>query len=68
MTISEENTIHEVIAEDYRTAAIFETFGIDYYSKSDQTLLELCLSRGIEPRVLVEDLNQAILSTELAVE
>lgn len=58
MDITENSIIGELVAEDYRSAAVFETFGIDFCCKGNRTILEVCESKGIEPEILIEDILQ----------
>lgn len=57
MKISDKKTINEIVAYDRRTAAIFETYGIDVSSKSDRTLTEICENRSIDLELLLETLR-----------
>lgn len=65
MNISVYNTITEIIALDNRTTCIFETYGIDYNTKGDRTLIEVCENRNINLEVLIESLQTLILSNKV---
>ena len=43
-----EKQIGQFVAEDFRTAAVFNKYGIDFCCKGDRTLDEVCEKRGIE--------------------
>ena len=60
MNITEEKIIGEIVAEDYRTAAVFQSLGIDCYDKGNRTISEVCESRDIEAEVLIVDLIEVI--------
>lgn len=42
MIIEKEKTIGQIVADDYRTAAIFKSFGIDFCCKGNRTISEVC--------------------------
>jgi regulator of cell morphogenesis and NO signaling len=60
MTITEEKIIGELVAEDYRTAAVFQSFGIDFCCKGNRTIKDVCENRDIEPNILLADLDEVI--------
>ena len=60
MNITEEKLICEIVAEDYRTEAVFQSFGIDFSVRGNRTINEVCESRDIEPEVLIVDLMEVI--------
>ena len=60
MKLSEESNIGELVAEDYRTASVFESFGIDFCCKGNRSINEVCEERGIKTATLIEDLNTAL--------
>lgn len=60
MTLSNKtsnNTIGEIVAEDYRTAQVFENYGIDYCCGGQVTLQAICMEKGIDPAILSEDIE-----------
>lgn len=61
MTISMYDIIDDLVARDHRTVAVFQTFGIDFDCNGNRNILEACENRGIEPAILIEDLEQALL-------
>lgn len=60
MNITEDKIISEIFAEDYRTTAVFQSFGIDFTGKGNRTITEVCGSRNIEPQVLIVDLHEVM--------
>jgi regulator of cell morphogenesis and NO signaling len=48
-----ELTISEIVSNDYRTALVFRTFGIDFCCKGDQTIREACTKKKIDPQLLL---------------
>lgn len=59
MKISGEMTLGEVVTEDYRAAAVFESFGVDFFCKGNQTLHQVCETKGIELTTLEADIKLA---------
>lgn len=60
MNISEDKTIGEIVAHDYRTAFIFEKFGLDYCCKGNIRLSDACQKQNISVPLLIEELNRAV--------
>lgn len=60
MTLIKEKTIGEMVAEDYRTAAVFKSFGIDFCCKGNRTLDDVCESNNLSTAEVKEDLKQAV--------
>lgn len=50
-------TIGEIVTGDYRTAAVFSRFGIDFFCKGYKTLGEVCKKRKLQARQLIKQLN-----------
>jgi regulator of cell morphogenesis and NO signaling len=63
MTIQETSTIGEFVAQDYRTAAIFSKYGIDFCCKGQKSIEEVCSEKDINETNLLNDLN-AVLATK----
>lgn len=59
MKIIEDQLIGELVAQDYRTAHVFQSLGIDFCCKGNRTISEVCEDRGIEPKLLIENLEEA---------
>lgn len=54
-----EKTIGEFVAEDYRTASVFEKHGIDFCCGGMLTLASVCRERGLDCPSLVKELEGA---------
>jgi regulator of cell morphogenesis and NO signaling len=54
-----KTTIGEIAADDYRAAAIFSKYNIDFCCKGHRTLKEVCKKRGIEESLLIDELDRA---------
>ena len=63
MNIQEKTTIGDFVAHDFRTAAIFTKYGIDFCCKGQRTIEEVCSKKNINEANLLNDLN-AVLSTK----
>lgn len=60
MNITPERTIGSIVADDYRTAAVFNAHGIDFCCKGGRTIAEVCRTKGIDPATLEAEVRQAI--------
>ena len=58
-----EKSIGQFVADDFRTAAVFSNYGIDFCCKGDKTLNEVCTKKGLEPATILEQL-QAVLQSQ----
>jgi len=54
-----KKTIGEIVAEDYRTAKIFEDHGIDFCCGGKTTLSAICMEKGIDVASITEELEAA---------
>ncbi|WP_281226566.1 iron-sulfur cluster repair di-iron protein [Flavobacterium aquiphilum] len=61
MEILEKTTIGEFVAKDFRTAALFSKYGIDFCCKGNRTVEEVCEKKEITPSELLQEI-EAILS------
>lgn len=63
--VSAENmdsqTIGEWVAKNYRTAAIFEKYGMDFCCGGKTTLAAACREKGVDPEQLRQELEKAAL-------
>lgn len=55
--IASETTIGEIVAADYRTAAVFERQGIDFCCGGKVPIAEACKAKGIEFAALISELE-----------
>ena len=58
--IKESQVIGALVAQDYRTASIFKSFGIDFCCKGNRTIKEVCETANVEPALLIENLEKVI--------
>lgn len=53
-------TIGAFVAEDFRTAAVFSKYKIDFCCKGNRTIDEVCDKQEIDPKVLLKKIQQAL--------
>ncbi|MDO7171092.1 iron-sulfur cluster repair di-iron protein [Mariniflexile sp. AS56] len=58
-----QKQIGQFVTDDFRTAAVFSNFGIDFCCKGHRTVEEVCEKKGIDANDLLDKL-QAILSSK----
>lgn len=63
METLDQKTIGEYVAQDFRTAALFSKYGIDFCCKGNRSIEEVCDKKDISPEALLEQLN-AVLATK----
>lgn len=62
MKTVEEKTIGQYVADDFRTAAIFSKYGIDFCCKGNRTLEEICKIKGLQQEQILEEVNPLLNS------
>ena len=65
MTATPDRTIREIVASDYRTAAIFQRHGLDFCCQGGRTIEQGCRDAGADPGALIGELD-AMLATPAA--
>lgn len=53
-----EKTIGEYVAEDYRSAAVFEKYGIDFCCGGQVSLSSACREKGLDPTSLDKEIEE----------
>ncbi|MEX2594298.1 MAG: iron-sulfur cluster repair di-iron protein [Anditalea sp.] len=61
METTKKETIGEMVAKDYRAAAVFESFGIDFCCKGNRTLEDACEQKNIDAVTVKEALDKVII-------
>ncbi len=64
MNIQENSIIGELVAQDYRTASIFKTYGIDFCCQGNRTIKDACSTNKIDPHPVIDDLNRIFFSNK----
>jgi regulator of cell morphogenesis and NO signaling len=57
MNYTFDKTIGEIVAEDYRTATVFQKFDIDFCCKGNRSLAEACENQNIDLSELLDELQ-----------
>lgn len=60
METLEKITIGEFVARDFRTAAVFTKFGIDFCCKGGRTIDEACEKKGINPSEVLKEVEAVL--------
>ncbi len=55
-----DRTIGSIVADDFRTAAVFNAHGIDFCCKGGRSLEEVCRTKGIDQARIEREIEQAI--------
>ncbi len=56
--MKEDMTIGEIVAQDFRSAAVFKEAGIDFCCGGKKSIDETCSEKGIEKKVLLDKLEK----------
>lgn len=64
MKTSIKMTIGEIVAQDYRTAAVFSKYGIDFCCKGHRTIEEVCQKKSIATDQLLDVLDEVLANKE----
>ena len=62
MNTLEQITVGELVAGDFRTAAVFSKYGIDFCCKGNRTLDEVCEKKGLDAHAIQDELNAVLES------
>ncbi|MBS1747828.1 MAG: iron-sulfur cluster repair di-iron protein [Bacteroidetes bacterium] len=63
-SITGQSIVGELVAQDYRTASVFQSYGIDFCFKGDKTIDEVCSNKNIEAEILLDQLQQSVQQTD----
>ncbi len=56
MLVQKENKIGEIVAQNFRAAQIFESYGLDFCCGGKKTISEACENKGVNPDEVVASL------------
>ncbi len=56
--IHKSQKLGEIVAADYRTSAVFQSYGLDYCCKGNRSLSEACEASGIDADAVTSELNE----------
>ncbi|MBI1921424.1 MAG: iron-sulfur cluster repair di-iron protein [Geobacter sp.] len=57
--IRPDTTVGEIVADDFRTAKVFESHGIDFCCGGKVPFADICREKGIDPALLEQELTDA---------
>lgn len=63
METLEQITIGEYVTKDFRTAALFSKYGIDFCCNGNRSIEEACQKKAVSPDVLLQEI-EAVLSSK----
>jgi len=63
-----QKPIGHFVADDFRTAAVFYSYGIDFCCKGDRTVEEVCVKNNIDTQELLNKLEAINLDTTKAID
>ena len=66
MTVTLDRTIRDIVAEDYRTAAVFQRYGLDFCCKGNRTVEQACVDAGVPADDVQQDLQEATELPQIA--
>jgi len=55
-----KQTVGEIVAKDFRTAAVFSKYGIDFCCRGDELLDEVCKKQSVDRTKLQNELEEAV--------
>lgn len=58
-----EKTIGEIVADDFRSAAVFKKYGIDFCCKGNRSIEDACEAKKINPEDIYRDLENVASTT-----
>jgi regulator of cell morphogenesis and NO signaling len=59
MTITPEDRVRDIVAADFRTAAVFHRYGIAFCCAGDRTLGQACRERRLDQAEVLDDVERA---------
>jgi regulator of cell morphogenesis and NO signaling len=66
MTATPRATIREIVATDYRTAAVFERHGLDFCCSGNRSIQQACREAGVNEDLIVAELGTVLASPATA--
>ena len=58
MTITKENTIGQLVKDDYRTAQVFQQNGLDFCCGGNRTIEQACAGKDVNTDEIIDEINQ----------
>ena len=66
MTLIQERPVNEFVTDDFRTAAVFEKYGIDFCCRGDKSVAKACAEQGIKVEELLREIQETLTATTSA--
>lgn len=66
MNFNLDLTVGEIVANDYRTASVFQSHGIDFCCKGGRTISEVCDIKNLAPSKIVQELLEITHSKDMS--
>lgn len=63
MSIQKNSNVGELVANDYRAAAVFHSYGIDFCCRGNRSIEEVCEKNEIQTDALISKLNAALTAS-----
>jgi len=60
MTVTENNIVGQVVAENYKTASVFKKHKIDFCCKGDKSIAQACEQKSVDKDLLLKQLNESV--------
>jgi regulator of cell morphogenesis and NO signaling len=61
-----DSPVGAIVAEDFRAAAVFDRFGIDFCCGGRRTLGEACREKAVNPAEVMKEVERACSASETA--
>lgn len=58
MLVQKENKIRDIVAENFHTAKVFESFGLDFCCGGKKTINDACVEKGIDPDFVINEVSK----------
>lgn len=58
MSVLEEQTVGEIVSEDYRAAGVFKKYGLDFCCGGKKKLSDACERKGLDVDLLLDEINR----------
>lgn len=63
MQTFKEETVGNIVADDFRTAGVFKKYGLDFCCGGGRKLTEACEEKGVDMEAVLEDLRNLTVTT-----
>lgn len=64
MTLQDQKTIGEYVAQDFRTASVFSKYGIDFCCKGNRSIEEACAKKEVDAAKIQNEINKLMQTTQ----